>query len=151
MKETKVIENDSTHPVVSAIDDDKSFRPTDTTSNSNTNKPNDPYAVVVKKPVINKADTTSNGKETKSNNVDDPYAIVIKIPEKSQFKDEQTSSDIPESTYDSTYQPISISDNESGNIYDTSTGHCDDSDPTHNMTSHIRAREEYNESDYDHL
>lgn len=151
MKETKVIENDSTHPVVSANDDDKSFRPTDTTSNGNTSKPNDPYAVVVKKPVTNKADTTSNGKESKSNNVDDPYAFVVKIPEKNQFKDEQTSLDIPESAYDSTHQPRSISDNESCNIYDTSRGHCDDYDPTYNMTSHILEREENNESDYDHL
>ncbi|XP_076082908.1 uncharacterized protein LOC143053965 [Mytilus galloprovincialis] len=129
-KETKVIENDSTYPVVSANDDDKSFRPTDTTSNSNTNKPNNPYAVVVKKAVSNKSDTTSNGKETKSNNADDPYAIVVKIPEKNQNQDEQTSLDIPDSTYDSTHQPRSISDNESGNISDTSTGHCDDSDPS---------------------
>lgn len=116
--------------MVSANDDSMVFRLTDNTSNGNTNKPNDPYATVMKKPVTNKADNTSNSKTTKSNKALDEYAVVVKIPEKDLDKDEQTSLDIPESNYDSTNQLRSISDNESGNISDTSTGHCDDSDPT---------------------
>ncbi|CAC5394553.1 unnamed protein product [Mytilus coruscus] len=145
-KETNVIENDPTHPLVTANDDDMPFRLTDKTSNGKTNKPNDAYAVVVKTPVTTKADNTSNGKTTKTN---DAYAVVVKIPGKNQDKDEKTSLDIPESNYDSMNQPRPTSGNESGNIYDTYIGHLDE--PTYNTTSHIQAREKKYESDYDRL
>ncbi|XP_071141853.1 serine-rich adhesin for platelets-like [Mytilus edulis] len=150
-KDTQIIEKDLTHPVVSATDDDKPFRLTDKTSNGNTNKPNDPYASVMKKPVTTKADNTSNSKTIKSDIAHDEYSVVMKIPKKDMDKDEHTPLDIPESNYDSMNQPRPISDNESGNIYNTSIGHRDDTDPTYNTTTHIKAKEEKYESDYDHV
>ncbi|CAC5391400.1 unnamed protein product [Mytilus coruscus] len=150
-KETKVIENDSTHFMVSANDDDMPLRLTDNTSNGKTNKPSDAYAVVVKKPVTTKVDNTSNSNLVKSNNAHDAYAVVVKTPETNQDRDEKMSLSIPDSNYDSMNQPRPISGNESGNIYDTSIGHRDDTDPTYNTTTHIQEREEKYESDYDHL
>lgn len=150
-KETKVIENNSTHPVVSANADGILFRLTDNTSNGNTNKHKDPYAAVMKKPVTSIVDNTSSSKTTKSNKAEDEYAVVVKIPVKDLDNDEQTSLDIPESNYDNMNQQRPIIDNESGNIYHTSIGHHDDSDPIYNTTTHIQAREENKESDYDHL
>ncbi|VDH93018.1 Hypothetical predicted protein, partial [Mytilus galloprovincialis] len=118
-KDTQVIEKDLTDPVVSVTDDDKPFRLTDKTSNGDTNKPNDPYATVMKKPVTTKADNTSNSKTIKSDIAHDEYSVVMKIPKKDMDKDEQTSLDVPESNNDSINQPRPISDNESGNIYNT--------------------------------
>ncbi|XP_063405833.1 serine-rich adhesin for platelets-like [Mytilus trossulus] len=128
-KNTHVIENDSTQPMVATKGADKQFLPTDNISNGKTNISNNAYAVVVKIPSFtntSKAETNEDKNETKEISMD-------------------------ENDYDMLNKPRPVSGNASSNVYDTSGERLDENDPTYNTTAHMQTKERELESNYDHV